>query len=86
MTELQQALMDRIHAYFEARSDGPTPEEVRKDFRYRNEASVHRSLEGLATAGHIHLVRNRWQLKRPDVQLHFPLGAGEARSAGKSSQ
>lgn len=81
MTELQQALIDRIHAYFEARFDGPTSEELRKDFRYRSEASVQRCLEGLAAAGQLSLVRNRWRLKGPDVQLHFPLAGDERRPA-----
>lgn len=81
MTELQQALMDRIHAYVEARSDGPTTEELNKDFHYRSESSVQRTLEGLETAGHLKWVRNRWQLKSPDVQLHLPVGGDDRLSA-----
>ena len=83
MTELQQALMDRIHAALEARPEGPTTEEVLQDFRYRHPGNVQRSLEGLVTAGHLQCVKGRWRLKTPDVQLHFPLGGNEPWPAGQ---
>lgn len=82
MTELQQALMDRIHAFHEARPEGPTTQEVQKDFRFRFEGSVQRALEGLAAAGHLKEVGGRWQLKQPDVQMHFQLGGSDARPTG----
>jgi len=82
MTELQQALMDRIHAFLEARPEGPTTQEVQKDFRFRFEGSVQRALEGLATGGHLVQVNGRWRLKQPDLQLHFQLGGIETRPAG----
>ena len=82
MTELQQSLMDRIHAYVEARPEGPTTEEMQRDFRYRYEGRVQRALEGLAAAGHIVPVRGRWRLKAADVQLHFQMGGDESRPAG----
>lgn len=81
MTELQQSLMDRIHAFVEARPEGPTTAEVQQDFRYRFEGSVQRALEGLAASGHLVRVSDRWKLKTPDVQLHFQLGGGDPRSA-----
>lgn len=83
MTELQQSLMDRIHAFLEARPEGPTTQEVQQDFRFRFrfEGSVQRALEGLAAAGHLVRVNDRWQLKKPDVQLHFQLGGNDTRAA-----
>lgn len=85
MTELQQALMDRIHASLEARPEGPTTEEFQKDFhfRFRHEGIVQRALEGLSAAGHLVKVNGRWQLKTPDLQLHFQLGGSETRPAGR---
>lgn len=83
MTELQQALMDRIHAFLEARPAGPTTREAQKAFPFRNETGVLRCLEGLAAAGHLVQVKHHWRLKAPDVQLHFPLGGSDARSAGQ---
>ena len=84
MTELQQSLMDRIHALMEACPAGPTTREVQEvfRFRFRSESSVQRALEGLAAAGHLVRVNERWQLKQPDVQLHFQLGGSETRPAG----
>lgn len=84
MTELQQALMDRIHAFVEARAEAPTSEEVRADFRFRfrSEGSVERALEGLAASRHLVRVKGRWALKQPDVQLHFQLDGSATRSAG----
>lgn len=82
MTELQQALMDRIHAALQARPEGPTTEEIQGDFRYRYEGSIQRALQGLAAAGHLTPVQGRWQLKAPDVQLHFPLSPDDARRPG----
>ncbi len=81
MTELQQSLLDRIHAFVETRPEGATTAEVQKDFRYRFEGSVQRALEGLATSGHLVRVDGRWKLKAPEVQLHFQLGGGESCSA-----
>jgi hypothetical protein len=82
MTELQQALMDRIHAVLQTRSEGPTTAEIQQDFRYRHEGGIQRALEGLAAAGHLTHLKGRWQLKAPDVQLHFPLGSDDARRPG----
>jgi hypothetical protein len=84
MSELQQSLLDRIHAFLEARPEGPTTQEVQTDFRFRFrfEGSVERALEGLAAAGHLVRRNERWQLKQPDVQLHFQLGGNETRPAG----
>lgn len=82
MTELQQALLDRIHAFLEARPEGPTTQEVQQDFRFRFEGSVERALEGLAAAGHLVRRNDRWRLKQPDVQLHFQLGGNDTRPAG----
>lgn len=73
MSELQQAVLDFAHAHHEARKDAPTTADVLHHFRFRNEAGVIHALEALATAGHFVRIRDRWTLKDPQVQLHFPL-------------
>lgn len=70
MTDLQQAVLDYIHAYVEARSENPQTSEVVRHFRSRREAAVARALEGLGAAGHIALVNGRWRPKAPP-QLHL---------------
>jgi hypothetical protein len=83
MTELQQTLMDRIHAFLEAGPEGPTTKDLQAAFPFRNETGVLKCLEGLEAAGHLVRVRDRWTLKTPDVQLHFELGGGEARPVSR---
>jgi hypothetical protein len=73
MTELQQAVLDFVHAHHEARNDAPTTGEVLGAFRFRNEAGVLRALKGLAAADHLARVDHKWKLKAPQVQLHFGL-------------
>jgi hypothetical protein len=73
MSELQQAVLDFVHAHHEARKEAPTTDDVLHHFRFRNEAGVLHALEALATAGHFVRARDQWKLKEPPVQLHLPL-------------
>jgi SOS-response transcriptional repressor LexA len=73
MTELQQAVLDFIHAHHEARETPPSTAAVLHVFRFRNEASVLRTLESLTEAGHLVRLGHDWKLKAPSVQLHFGL-------------
>jgi hypothetical protein len=73
MSELQQAVLDFVHAHHEARKEAPSTADVRHHFRFRNEAGVLHALDALAAAGHFVRSDDRWRLKEPQVQLHFPL-------------
>ncbi len=80
MTELQEMILDGIAAHREARGEDPSSDELVRTFRSRRDTTVLRSLEALATTGHVELIRGRWRLKSPVRQLHFEL-QGDA-SAG----
>lgn len=71
MTQLHQALLDYIHAYFEARNEGPPTSDVVKHFRSRHKGGVSRALEKMAVAGYLVPKNGRWVLKAPWVQLHL---------------
>jgi hypothetical protein len=71
MTELQQAVMDYLHARIEAGTEAPQTSDIVRHFRSRREGGVTRTLEGLVAAGHVTLVHGRWVLKTPAVQLHL---------------
>lgn len=71
MTELQQALLDYVHAFVEARGEAPQTSDVVRHFRQRREGDVSRAIEGMAAAGHLVLQNGRWAPKAPVVQLHL---------------
>ena len=71
MTELQQALMDYLHARIETGTEAPQTSDVVRHFRLRREGGMARTLDGLVAAGHVTLVNGRWVLKTPAVQLHL---------------
>jgi hypothetical protein len=71
MTELQQALMDYLHARMEAGSEPPQTSDVVRHFRLRRQGGMARMLDGLAASGHIAEVNGRWIIKNPAVQLHL---------------
>jgi hypothetical protein len=71
MTELQQALLDYVHAFLEARDDSPQTSDVVRHFRSRREGDVTRALEGMASAGHLILKNGRWSPNAPVLQLHL---------------
>jgi hypothetical protein len=71
MTELQQALLDYVHAFVEVRGEAPQTSDVVRHFRRRREGDVTRAIEGMAAAGHLVLQHGRWAPKVPVVQLHL---------------
>lgn len=73
MTEVQQPIMDFIHARHAAGNGAPSTTEVRMAFRYRNETGVLKALEALAAAGLLERKADRWELKTPAVQLSLEL-------------
>jgi hypothetical protein len=80
MTELQQALMDYLHARIEAGTEAPQTSDILRHFRSRREGGMSRTLEGLAAAGHVSQVNGRWVMKTPAVQLHLiPIEGAEPR-------
>jgi SOS-response transcriptional repressor LexA len=78
MSELQQAVLDFVHAHHESRHAAPTTAEVLQAFRFRNESSVVHTLEGLERAGQLTRASGRWRLKQPEVQTHLDLSADGA--------
>ena len=73
MSELQQAVLDFVHAHHEARSVAPSTADVLQAFRFRNESSVVHTLEGLVAAGQLTYGSGRWKLKPPELQMHLGL-------------